>query len=67
MQALIADIRAYALENYDDPSYGWDYVIEAYTDDELRAEIGNVRTLAGAIRKLKPIVQMLRDRDRSGY
>ena len=59
--ALIAEVRAYAVEHYDDG--GWDVIVETFSDDELAAAIGGARTLGGALRKLRPSVSVWADRD----
>jgi DNA-binding CsgD family transcriptional regulator len=59
--ALIAEVRAYAVDHYNDG--GWDVIVETFSDDELRAAIGGARTLAGALRKLRPSVSVWADRD----
>ena len=59
--ALIAEVRAYAVEHYNDG--GWDVIVETFSDDELAAAIGGARTLGGALRKLRPSVSVWADRD----
>lgn len=58
-KALIKGVRDYALAHYD---RGWDIIVEAYTDVELMAEIGQVRTVDGAIRKLAPVVKLHKEK-----
>ena len=55
MKELIAAVRAYALKNYE--KGGWDYVVEAWDDDDLAEFIGAARTPAGAIKAVGKIVK----------
>lgn len=57
---LINDIRGYALANYD--KGGWDVIVEAWDDDQIADVIGKARTLNGALRKLRPIIDVYADR-----
>lgn len=58
---LVERVRRYALDHYNDG--GWDVIVEAYTDDELAALLGKTTTLAGAFRKLQPIISIYVDRE----
>lgn len=58
--SLISEIRAYAVRHYDDSKVSWDTLVECYSDEEILAEIGRARTLAGAIKKLAPALRTLR-------
>jgi hypothetical protein len=57
------EVRDYALANYD--SDGWDFVVEAYTDEELSEEIDNAQTLRSAIDNVRRICKV-RDEQREG-
>lgn len=65
MTQLIDGVRAHALEHYNDG--GWDYVVEAYSDDELRAIIAGegATTLPAAIEVVGSIVAILAERDQA--
>lgn len=57
--ALLADVRAWAGDNLDSTRYAWDRVA-SMTDDELGAIIGpRVKTVDGALRKLRPVIDSL--------
>ncbi len=60
MCTLVDEVKAHAYRNYDNK--GWDYIVECYTDDEIAAEIGNARTVTGAIRKVGRIVKLMHER-----
>ena len=47
---LVAAVKAHALANYE--KGGWDYVVECYSDDDIKEVIGGARTPAGAIKKM---------------
>ena len=51
MASLIDAVKAHAIENYE--SDGWDIVVECYSDEDLFTIIGNARTIAGAIKRVK--------------
>jgi len=57
--SLIAHVRNYAIANYE--RGGWDYIVECWDDEEIAEEIGNVRTFAGAIKKMRPAVALYRE------
>lgn len=54
---LIAEIRQYALDHYENGE-GWDYVVECFDDATISEMVGRARTLAGAIRKLHPQINL---------
>jgi len=56
---LIAAVRTHAVAHYD--SDGWDYVVEAMTDDELAQLIGAARTESSAIRRVGAEMRIYRD------
>ena len=47
MNEFIKAVREYALAHYEVKS--WSYIVEAFDDDEIEEEIGNAKTVAGAI------------------
>jgi hypothetical protein len=51
MASLIEAVKAHAIENYEQD--GWDIVAECYSDEDIISAIGNARTPAGAIRRVK--------------
>lgn len=59
MKELIEAVRAHALKHYEDG--GWDYVVEAWDDEDLAEFIGKARTPAGAIKAVGKIVKMRYD------
>lgn len=58
--ALVAAVREHAKANYE--SGGWSFIVEAWDDEQIAKAIGVVRTPAGAIKKLAPIVSALAER-----
>lgn len=57
---VLEQVKAYALEHYTDG--GWDVIVETFEDDELAEAIGRATTLKGALRKLRPLVEVWNDR-----
>lgn len=59
--SLVEQVKAFASEpaNYE---AGWDVIVETYSDEELAAEIGKARTLDGALKKLRPGIEVREDR-----
>lgn len=57
--SLLQEVKDYALEHYNDG--GWDVIVETYEDCELAEEIKGVKTLAGALRRLRPLVAVWSD------
>jgi len=53
-QELVAAVKKHAREHYEEG--GWDYVVEAYDDNELAEAIGNAQTVRGAIANVRKIV-----------
>ena len=49
--SLIEAVKAYAITHYE--QNGWDIVVECYSNEDILAVIGNARTVAGAIRRVK--------------
>lgn len=60
MTDLIREIRAHALAHYNDG--GWDVIVEAWEDKDIADAIGKARTLAGALRKLQPVIGVYAER-----
>jgi len=52
-------VKAHARANYG--IKGWDIVVEAYSDSELAAEIGDASTAEEAIAKVGAVVGTIRD------
>ncbi len=57
---LVKAVKAHALEHYSDG--GWDVIVETYTDDEIAAQIGQARTVRGALAKFADVVSVWADR-----
>ena len=51
MASLIDAVKSHAIANYEID--GWDIVVECYSDEDLFTIIGNARTIAGAIKRVK--------------
>jgi len=60
MVDLIKAVRDHAMANYEKD--GWDYIIECYSDEDIKEAIGGAKTVAGAIRNVKQIVSRMDDR-----
>jgi hypothetical protein len=60
---FIKEVRAHAIENYDHASEGWDYIVEAHTDEELARLIGPANSPEQAISNCRDVVKVLRERD----
>jgi hypothetical protein len=58
-QDLVDAVKAYARENYEQ---GWDEVIECYEDKDIWEVIAGARTPAGAIRKMRAVVDIRKER-----
>ncbi len=50
---LVKHVKDHALEHYDTPGMGWDFLIECYSDKDIAELIEGARTPAGAIKKAK--------------
>ena len=48
-QELVKVVKEHAMKNYEK---GWDVLVECYSDDQISEEIGDVNSVAGAIRKI---------------
>lgn len=48
--ALVQAIREHAQANYE--TDGWDYVVEAYEDEDIINEIGDAQTAGEAIKRI---------------
>jgi hypothetical protein len=60
MVDLIKAVREHAAANYEQD--GWDFLVECYSDDDIKEAIGGATTVAGAIRNVKQVVKVLADR-----
>lgn len=58
-QNLVTAVRTHALANY--AKGGWDYIVECWSDDDIRAAIGTARTESGAIKKVAAAIKPLAD------
>ena len=59
-QELIDGVKAHALANYE--TGGWDYLVEAYEDNEVAKLIAGETTLEGAIARVAEVMEILDDR-----
>tara|TARA_R110000737_G_C14306430_1_gene437026 strand:+ start:199 stop:399 length:201 start_codon:yes stop_codon:yes gene_type:complete len=50
MENLIDAVKAHATANYN--KNGWDFVLECFSDDQIKDIIGEARTIDGAIAKM---------------
>jgi hypothetical protein len=57
LEAIVAGVKKFAAtpENYE---AGWDVVVEAMTDNEIVAEIGWALTVDGALKKMRPGIDL---------
>jgi hypothetical protein len=62
MDDLIRAVRDHAVAHYNDG--GWDFLVECWSDADIRDAIGSARTVAGAIRNAKRAVGGLDERRR---
>lgn len=53
---LVGAVRKHAEKHYDN---GWDWVVEAQTDDEIKKELGNLLFVCEAIAHYQEIVDLL--------
>jgi len=56
---LVEYVKAYALDHYNDG--GWDVIVEAYDDDQIREMLGQVTTREGALKKARWLVRLFVD------
>jgi hypothetical protein len=54
---LVKAVRDYANANYN--KGGWDIIVECWSDADISGEIGNAKTVAGAIRKVSKVAQVI--------
>jgi len=59
MAELIAAVRKHALENYEHD--GWDYIVECWSDEEIKESIGSASTPEEAIAAVYRQVKILGD------
>lgn len=62
MTSIIDGLRAHASRLY--TRNGWDFLVECWSDEDIAREIGNVRTVRGAILKVAPTLQLLDEQRR---
>lgn len=55
--ALVEAVKLHATANYN--RSGWDFVVEAWEDSDIAESIQGAKTVAGAISKVRLIVQAL--------
>ena len=60
---FIKEVREHALENYDHPNEGWDYIVEAHTDKQLAELIGDATTLKQALANCRNIIEIFREQE----
>jgi len=56
---LVQAVRDYANANYN--KGGWDIIVECWSDKDIENEIGSVKTVSGAIRKVRRVVRVIGD------
>jgi hypothetical protein len=61
-QELVQAVRAHAIANYN--KGGWDFLVECWEDSDIEAEIGNAKTVRGAIMACKRTMSLLDGRRR---
>jgi hypothetical protein len=59
---MIAAVRKYALDHYEDGD-GWDYVVEAWADGDILEVAGNAKTFAEAIKLVGEEVGIIAERE----
>lgn len=58
---LVAAVKAHATAHYEDG--GWDVIVEAWDDADIRRQIGYASTAKGAIKKVAHVVSIYADRE----
>lgn len=61
MKDLIQEFKRHAMENYGDPNYGWDYVVECWSDEYIAEVIEGAKNLKEAIDKASGALSYFRD------
>ena len=61
MKDLIKEFKDYAMEHYDDPDYGFDYVVECWSDENIAEVIDGAKNLKEAIDKASTALSYFRD------
>ena len=51
IENLIDAVKAHATANYN--KNGWDFVLECFSDDQIKDIIGEARTIDGSIAKMR--------------
>jgi len=62
MDAIVAAVKAYALSHYEKD--GWDFIVECFTDDEIRRELVGVISKYDAISIFRRIAKAQDERRR---
>tara|TARA_R110002110_G_scaffold314125_1_gene527346 strand:- start:286 stop:510 length:225 start_codon:yes stop_codon:yes gene_type:complete len=60
VKELVAAVKAHAVDHYD--ADGWDYIVEAYSYDDVAELIEGASTVAEAIKQAAEIMGILDDR-----
>ena len=61
-QDLVQAVRAHAITNYN--KGGWDFLVECWEDSDIEKQIGNAKTVRGAIMACKRTMSALDERRR---
>ena len=56
-QELVQAVRAHAIANYN--KGGWDFLVECWEDYYIESEIGNAKTVRGAITACKRTLSLM--------
>ena len=62
MDSLVSAVIAHATKHYEDGD-GWDFIVEAYSDEEIAELIGDAVTVEQAIANVTPTVNDLGERE----
>ena len=62
MDELVRAVKDYAINHYDQD--GWDWIVEAHTDQEIAELIGTAQTVKRAIQNVRRICKLLHERER---
>jgi len=57
---LVAKVREHALANYE--AGGWDVIVEAYDDEQIRKLLGGASTWKGALKKFALVIDVYSER-----
>ena len=56
-QELVQGVRAHAIANYN--KGGWDFLVECWEDSDIEEQIGNAKTMRGAIMACKRTLRLM--------